>query len=867
MPPSTVVPSLPAHFHPGRRCPALTSRAPTTTLALLLLLFCSSCPMDAEAAIANVNPPAVEYGSIGKPSGVRSDGGKGRRRMDDTPDESPDNAQRQMRTFFDNLLKLQYHYGTDVITVQDATEMYPILGQTYEASRGDCPFAYIPWRPDDWEGGTPNHRKLDDRPRPCFTPIITIHDRIANSFNSELPDALLLSGLDSREEMDLLGPSSILEAIRLLLECARCESLSPWVNRDDPGEKGIADFLADEEEDDEILGEDDTFAGDGSAAKPQRTNAIQCRRDMAAQQIDDSVRKWLARLVATRRIANVAGFYQRLAQLDDGQTDQQSVEQSARGPEYDFPIPLHVCLEPNACMSTFPARLMNELVRSHAFQLGLAFHGTNEDTPCIEIPSWKPEGHTATFDRGAMEGLARACLDFGFPLDKEAYVVRIASAFVEDGLRMPAFSHFAYAAGRVTEGAGVDTAGSLLMDQCQCGAQDVCAYPSDRTGIYDGSSLRAFVAKNVAMREVPSSIDELPGFDPSYDPFGFDRSRQSLFERNRLGANVRMSLLATELVQPWTAVRSIAGVELKDDDIVPLSPRVPGGCTNTRRMKLPESSLMSNVTVTWTVGGALSIAETAIMHGKWGVLDSKIFDCVSQPYRCILMRKTKQELDTFFSIVRDFEVMDGETTAEMQDDVSFTPVQSGATRWHSSANDGADSPLSPETTFSASIDISDYKEGARIAIVSLARADQGWVSGESPNAQTHVVNARTNPDWSVKNGGSLVKGRLDWFSVPVTIEIGPQPGFFEGRKPVDVSVRASDEGFAPVDGPLGTIAYALLMAVVVVASTLFCVFCREKRDGTDVFSIWGEHRRIDKQKKISMDEFFSDTELTMIGMS
>ena len=34
----------------------------------------------------------------------------------------------------------------------------------------------------------------------------------------------------------------------------------------------------------------------------------------------------------------------------------------------------------------------------------------------------------------------------------------------------------------------------------------------------------------------------------------------------------------------------------------------------------------------------------------------------------------------------------------------------------------------------------------------------------------------------------------------------------------------------------------------------------------DVFSIWGEHRRIDKQK-ISMDEFFSDTELTMIGMN
>ena len=99
----------------------------------------------------------------------------------------------------------------------------------------------------------------DHRPPniPCYTPIITIHDKIANSwgslssssaqqqqqaqsstiFNEQLPEVLLLSGIDSSPaEMDVTGPSSILETIRLLLECARCEALSPWVVHPDDGD-------------------------------------------------------------------------------------------------------------------------------------------------------------------------------------------------------------------------------------------------------------------------------------------------------------------------------------------------------------------------------------------------------------------------------------------------------------------------------------------------------------------------------------------------------------------------------------------------------------------------------------------------------
>lgn len=62
---------------------------------------------------------------------------------------------------------------------------------------------------------------------------------------------------------------------------------------------------------------------------------------------------------------------------------------------------------------------------------------------------------------------------------------------------------------------------------------------------------------------------------------------------------------------------------------------------------------------------------------------------------------------------------------------------------------------------------------------------------------------------------------------------GPQPGFFEGNEPIETSVRVSDEGYTSVDeSNINMIAYSLIMAVLVIGITVFCVFCREERDGT-----------------------------------
>ena len=187
---------------------------------------------------------------------------------------------------------------------------------------------------------------------------------------------------------------------------------------------------------------------------------------------------------------------------------------------------------------------------------------------------------------------------------------------------------FAFSAGMAAADgfAGVSDEGSLWMEGCRCAADrdegataheggagpdaadeedpgGACSYPPERTGRYDGSSLRTFVARVTAPPAGDGdgdNADDLAFFgtssrrDPSKNPEAndFGDCPYALFDRDALGASVRMSLLATELVEPYTSIRSIAGVPLRDDDIMPMTPRPPGGCGRTRAMMMPDSPSM-----------------------------------------------------------------------------------------------------------------------------------------------------------------------------------------------------------------------------------------------------------------------------------
>merc|ERR1712048_592370 len=42
------------------------------------------------------------------------------------------------------------------------------------------------------------------------------------------------------------------------------------------------------------------------------------------------------------------------------------------------------------------------------------------------------------------------------------------------------------------------------------------------------------------------------------------------------------------------------------------------------------------------------------------------------------------------------------------------------------------------------------------------------------SSMSHVVNARTNPQWSHKSAGKIIQGRKKWFSIPFTLVISNQ---------------------------------------------------------------------------------------------
>ena len=785
-------------------------------------------------------------------------------------------AQQMLSSFFEMLNHLEEQYGPDLVTVQEAIDVYPILSQTRSSTSVGCPM--------DYYSSEKFKMQQAEKIMPCYTPIVTIHDRITNPIDQShyLPEVLLLSGLDTPKDMDMLGPSSIYETLKLLLDCAACEALSPWV---------VAP----------VAPPTTTTAppANDTTTTPEITanNAITCRNELQSQGIDDKLRKWLARLVATRKIialpiVDVAGFYYRLEMEEssgrqpstDGSDDSakkaesSSSSSSSSWSQCDFPYPAHwkSSITPSAssersnkCMSTFPSRLINEIFRSHAIQLGLAFHGHVDDfvlpSGWIGVPSWKSNDVSlsaettastiASVDEDAMTEISWAYSMLQLTLTGASpYSVQtippkskqVIDEQTDNDCAGATMEHWAFSAGMTLNDEPDSGAGSIWLEQCD----------GDEIGIrsshYDSLSLRSFLASVVSpmSSEYPRC---LPGFEvdktlclpENNDP-------HFLFDSSRLGSNLRMSLLATELVEPFTSIRSVAGVELRDEDVIPSSRRIPENCPEARAMTLPESLLMKDLNITWTVGGAFTVTETAIMHGKWDVLDKKIFDCVTQP--------SKQELDAFFTILRDIEIMEGESAQEMEDDVSFTPIQNGVTRWHPSQLNSATGVIPAETRFSVSLDLSDYKTGDKIAIFALARTDQREYSGEN-QPQSSFVNIRTNPDWSftrMDGSSSAVQGRLDWFSVPVTITIGEQPGFFQSQQPIETSVRISDVGLITNDNlGIEDLFYPLLAAVIVVALVFFCAFCREESDGTDVFSVLKERRAI-KRQKISMDVFFEE---------
>jgi hypothetical protein len=436
-----------------------------------------------------------------------------------------------------------------------------------------------------------------------------------------------------------------------------------------------------------------------------------CSASLLAQGIDKKQRQWLARLVATRRIvivptANALGYYQNTRTEGDIDVNR------------DFPFDNDVS---TMCMQSIGGRTLNEVFRESMFQIALTFHGGIE----MIGYEWGADSYAGVVspDDEAQNQIATAYSHYGGgwsqsapylvgPMDQIIYTVK---GGMED---------WAYA-------------GSWIPEKVvACQPTTYGGYPTEKT-IYNDSMLRSF---NML---VETSNDKMPTYDLGTT---FDALNSATSGNGHVSRNIRVALLSADLVEPYLSFVGVNDLALSSD-VLPLT-EMP--CRGMNSVKVPAS--LTEVTVEWTVGGALEIDETSLFYGNWNSVAG--VGCLSQPQSDLSSSLTPGLLQTQATGTGYFSKF------------GVSPSSASAT---------GDSPLGP--VFKATVDLSQFVVGAEVVVVVKARVDQSWV--QQPNGvvpqvqpQAHIVNARTNPNWYHQSNGKVIQGRQDWYStIPLTLVI------------------------------------------------------------------------------------------------
>ena len=456
--------------------------------------------------------------------------------------------------------------------------------------------------------------------------------------------------------------------------------------------------------------------------------ARKCRQDFEDFGIAEQDLWWLGRLVSTRRIvvvptANSLGYFR------------SSREEAGIDPNRDFPYDyLQSSENPEfntQCMQTIAGRTLNEVFREHMFQLSLTFHGGME---AIGYEWGAPTYNKLNIspDDIVQNQVAAAYSRFGGSWSgKRPYEYGPMNTLVYP-----------------VRGGMEDWAYAGSWDPARvipCKPNTYTEYDVDRTK-YNNATLRVLNMlvetsdhKIPNQHELGSSADLLKGF--------------STVGNGHVSRNIRLALLSAELVEPWLAIREVNELHLSDD-IIPLMNRTGRSCQRFKLVSVPGHS--RRVVIEWSVGGSLHINESKLWYARWS--DVPNLDCMNQPHLNI------EEL-----------LKEGTSMSSTSGKTKFATTSS-ARMAH----------------FSASMDVTGFAPNEKIVVMASAQVDQDWGTQPDPyeptglRPQSHLANVRTNSNWYHKSGDKIIKGRLDWFSSPVTIELRELDDSVET---IEVSVR------------------------------------------------------------------------------
>jgi hypothetical protein len=276
----------------------------------------------------------------------------------------------------------------------------------------------------------------------------------------------------------------------------------------------------------------------------------------------------------------------------------------------------------------------------------------------------------------------------------------------------------------------------------QCQPKEFGGYPKEKTQ-YNNSTLRVF---NMLVETSDNKTPKKKDLGSSLDVLS-----RATKGNGHVSRNIRLALLAAELVEPYVSIVAVNKLALSDD-VVPMTKREPRSCMDTKAVVIAKNS--KEVYIEWTIGGAMTVDLTELWVAKWDDVADEV-DCWTQPTKIHGFKRA----DTIFDYVNgtgQFSVQGPHPTPEES--------RTGVAPSHG--------PL-----FRGTVLLDGFNETDRIVIMASARVDESWLHQEGkvgPHMppQSHIVNARTNPDWHHESSGKHIHGRLDWFSVPLTVVFG-----------------------------------------------------------------------------------------------
>jgi hypothetical protein len=459
-------------------------------------------------------------------------------------------------------------------------------------------------------------------------------------------------------------------------------------------------------------------------------------------------------LVSTRRIvvipnANALGYYRK--EHLEGSVD----------PAEDFPY--NIGQSHGSCMRTIAARTLNEIFQTHMFQVALSF---KEGDDKIEY-SWGSQQYLSP-DYVTYSQFASSISNV---VGGENFYPYAASNTRSLNPKM-AFQDWAYAASWER----------LRTTTCTPESYSGYATAKTRYSVGTNRALSFTVSSSSASLSTGRRLDSVSNvFHAKDDSEGLEISR-----------NMRLLLVSTDLVQPYVSIFGINNIAISDD-VVPSS-KEPGNLCDTSRIVAVPGAL-STVIVEWTVGGGLDIAQTDLWVAKVNDLpDTSVcsmnladgFEAVKEAFTKInplpragsgFFSLTGPDPSPQESVSKPFSILAGHGSVSSAKSNAMGGISN--TQTIDSEGNGSASIsvnlLGP--VFRAEIDLSNYEQGDQLILVASAIVDQDW--SNVPNAyyqplvnpQSHIANMRTNPAHEFEISEKKLKGRLDWFSIPVTVVV------------------------------------------------------------------------------------------------